>query len=524
MAGDTWKTAEEVLAGPFGLLSDLIASHARARPNATAVVDGDRIVSYSTLNELVDRVAVALQRDGVQPTMAIAICAQDSLEYLATFLGALRIGVAVSPLAPSSTPQQLLMMLSDCAAQLFFLDQGTANSMASVTDQIPVRTIALDASSAGIAFETWLPEDGAKPQPVAIDPGWAFNIIYSSGTTGTPKGIVHSHAYRWVSIASASGLLRYGPDAVTMVPTPLYSNTTLGSVFATLGHGGALILMRRFDARSFLELAERHRATHAMLVPVQYRRIMAVPDFDQFDLSSFVMKFGSSAPFSTALKEDVLRRWPGGLIEFYGMTEGGGSFMLVAHDNPGKLHTVGCTPPGHDLRVIDENGVELPFGAVGEVVGRSPQMMTGYHNQPAKTASAEWYSPDGQRFIRTGDIGRFDEDGFFILMDRKKDMIISGGFNIYPSDIEAIIAQHPAVQEVAVVGMPSEAWGETPVAFVTSRENMRLSIPELTEFVAARVGKTQRPQAFEIVDALPRSAIGKVLKTELRDRFTGTVA
>jgi acyl-CoA synthetase (AMP-forming)/AMP-acid ligase II len=260
-----------------------------------------------------------------------------------------------------------------------------------------------------------------------------------------------------------------------------------------------------------------------MLVPVQYRRIMALPEFDSFDLSSFRMKFSTSAPFAAELKADVLKRWPGGLVEYYGMTEGGGSFALIAHEHPDKLHTVGRPIPGHDIRLIDEDGKEAPVGEIGEVVGRSPAMMNGYHNQPEKTAAAEWYSPEGERFIRTGDVGRFDEDGFLTLMDRKKDMIISGGFNIYPSDIEAVIAQHPAVLEAAVVGVASDKWGETPIAFVTPRPGAEISIPELAEFVAARVGKTQRPSAYQTTDNLPRSAIGKVLKRELRDSFSGKV-
>ena len=228
------------------------------------------------------------------------------------------------------------------------------------------------------------------------------------------------------------------------------------------------MLLEKFDVAKFLALAEQHRATHAMLVPVQYRRLMSYPDFDAYDLSSFRMKFSTIASFAAELKADVLKRWPGGLIEYYGMTEGGGSIVLIAHEHPDKLHTVGRAAPGADIRLIDEDGREVAGGEIGEVVGHSAAMMNGYHNQPGKTAEAEWRDADGKRFIRTGDVGRIDEDGFLTLMDRKKDMIISGGFNIYPSDLEAVIAGHPDVLEVAVVGVPSEQWGETPIALVVS--------------------------------------------------------
>jgi len=278
--------------------------------------------------------------------------------------------------------------------------------------------------------------------------------------------------------------------------------------------------MRKFDARQFLALAERRRATHAMLVPVQYSRILALPDFDAFDLASFEMKFSTSAPFSAEMKREILRRWPGGLIEFYGMTEGGGSCILAAHQFPGKLHTVGRPAEGHDIRLIDEAGREVGAGETGEVVGRSGAMMNGYRNQPEKSREAEWFDEAGRRFIRTGDVGRFDEDGFLILMDRRKDMIISGGFNIYPSDIEAVIAERAEVGEASVVGVPSAQWGETPVAFVALKEGARLDGEELRAWTNARLGKTQRLSALRLLDALPRSAIGKVLKRELRDLWS----
>jgi acyl-CoA synthetase (AMP-forming)/AMP-acid ligase II len=201
------------------------------------------------------------------------------------------------------------------------------------------------------------------------------------------------------------------------------------------------------------------------------------------------------------------------------MTEGGGSCVLIAHEHPEKLGTVGTPAPGHDIRLIDEEGREVAPGELGEVVGRSGAMMIGYHGQPEKTQEAEWWSPEGLRYIRTGDIGRFDEDGFLTLMDRKKDMIISGGFNIYPSDLEAALAAHPDVVEAAVLGVPSEKWGETPIAYVVVRPRTRLKPEALRAWVNARLGKTQRLSELRFTDALPRSAIGKVLKRELRDAY-----
>jgi acyl-CoA synthetase (AMP-forming)/AMP-acid ligase II len=312
---------------------------------------------------------------------------------------------------------------------------------------------------------------------------------------------------------------------VTLLATPLYSNTTLVVFFPTLAFGGTVVLMDKFDAGRYLALAERHRMTHTMLVPVQYQRLMARPAFDAHDLSSTRFKFCTSAPFGAALKADVLKRWPGGLIEFYGMTEGGGTCILAAHEHPDKLHSVGRPAPGSDIRLIDDAGRELPANdpaAVGEVVGRSAGMMTGYHGQPAKTLEAEWFDASGLRYIRTGDVGRFDTDGFLTLLDRKKDMVISGGFNIYPSDLEAVLRRHAAVADAAVVGVPSTQWGETPIAFVIRHAGATITEAELLHWTHARVGKTQRLAGLEWIDELPRSEIGKVLKRELRERHVAS--
>jgi long-chain acyl-CoA synthetase len=511
---DLKKTLEK----SFHPVPELIRLHAATRPDHFVLIQGNRTLPYAELDRSMDRVAAALQRDGVKPGEAIAICAAGSIEFAVVFLGSLRAGVAVAPLAPSSSAESLLTMASDAGARKIFIDQSVSEALASVIDTLDIERIALDGSAAGTPLNDWLAAAGAIPADVDIRPEWPFNIIYSSGTTGAPKGIVQPHSMRWTHVQRGVGN-GYGAEAVTLLSTPLYSNTTLVSFFPTVGLGGTVVLMPKFDAAAYLALAEKYRATHTMLVPVQYQRIMAHADFDNYDLSAFRLKFCTSAPFSAALKADILKRWPGGLIEYYGMTEGGGTCILAAHEHPHKLHTVGQPAPGHDIRLIDDQGREVPPGSNGEVVGHSGAMMAGYHNQPGKTAEAEWYDPAGKRFIRTGDIGRFDEDGFLTLMDRKKDMIISGGFNVYPSDLESVLMQHPAVAEAAVVGVPSTRWGETPIAFVVLKQGATAATEELTAWANERLGKTQRLTAVQIAAALPRSAIGKVLKRELRDTF-----
>lgn len=493
---------------PFRPIADLLREHARTDPTHAAVLQGGRSLRWGELDAMVDRIASALQRDGVEPRESIAICAANSIEYAAVFIGALRAGVAVAPMPTGSLPQQLAGMVADSGARILFTD-GSAPAFDSAA-----KRVRMDTGE----FAAWLAPEGSRPRPVDVQPDWPFNIIYSSGTTGTPKGIVQSHGMRWAHVARAEAG-GYGPHSVALLATSLCSNTTLVCFFPALSRGGTIVLTEgRFDAAAYVKLAEKVRATHAMLVPVQYQRIMALPDFDSYDLSSFHMKFCTSAPFAARLKADVLKRWPGGLTEYYGMTEGGGTCMLEAHNFPDKLHTVGKPAEGHDIRLIDEEGREVANGEIGEVVGRSGAMMLGYHQQPGKTREAEWYDPEGNRFIRTGDVGRFDADGFLTLMDRRKDMVISGGFNIYPSDLEAVLRQHPGVADAAVVGVPSQEWGESPVAFVVPAAGA----PEpqaLRSWANERLGKTQRLVDVRYIDELPRSDIGKVLKRQLRDGY-----
>ena len=504
---------------PFGSLPDLIHQHALGQGAHPALICQDRALSYAELDRLMDRMAARLQQQGLQPGDVIALCAQSSIEYVVAFMASLRAGLIPAPLAPSSSAAHLAAMLDNAQPRYLLVD-------ASSRDRLPASAlvdwpcVALDDSGVGQAWSAWLQEAGAsaRPVPVQPQPDWAFNLIYSSGTTGVPKGILQPWSMRWAQIqrGHANG---YNAQAVNLVATPLYSNTTLVSLIPALGLGGTSVLMPKFDVRTYLELAQTHRATHTMLVPVQYQRLMDFAEFDRYDLSSFQAKFVTSAPFRADLKRQVLQRWPGRLTEYYGMTEGGGRTELYAHAHPDKLHTVGRPAAGHDIRLINDQGVEVPPGDSGEVVGHSAAIMKGYHRMPEKTREVEWYDPTGKRFIRTGDVGRFDADGFLILGDRKKDMIITGGFNVYPSDIEAELRQHPEVQECAVVGVPSHQWGETPVAFVVRRASSDATAEALREFVNQRVGKTQRVAVVILTPTLPRGEIGKILKRELREQY-----
>jgi len=512
--------SEENLAG-FTPFHALIAEHARTRPDAIALQVEERALAWRSLNGRVMQVARALVRDGIAPGDRVALLGAASLAYAECFFGIVAARGCVVPLPVSASVETLEALLADCGARLLFVDPDVGDAALALAARTGLRVIPFGGGGAdGDAYAAWRErgQDGVLPQAHPDDP---FNIIYSSGTTGLPKGIVHLHGMRQRQ-ASRKGF--FSPQARTLLSTPTYSNTTIMPMLGTVASGGTCILMRKFDAGRWLALATAHRATHTMLVPVQYQRLLAHPDFAASDLSALELSQSTGAPMDVSMKQEILCRWPGRFLEVYGLTEGGVTCLLEAREHPDKLATVGRPAPGSEVFLIDEEGRRLPAtpGLTGEVVGWSPLMMTGYHNRPGATAEIRWHDGTGRAYHRSGDIGRFDADGFLTLLDRIKDVIISGGHNIYAADLEAVLARHEDVLEAAVIGVPSTAWGETPLALVVPRPGTRLDAEGLREWTNAQVGKTQRLAGVELRAALPRSALGKLSKKELRAPYWNT--
>ena len=500
------------LTRPFGSYAGVLTGWATIQPDSVALHDETETISWSELEDRTARIAAKLATDGHQRGQAVAILGTSSIAYAVTFLAVVRAGGVAAPLTTSASPEQLSGMAADSGAHHIFVDRAKFAELGP--DCFPGMTrIVLDEE-----LEAWMAPRGTRAPAVTPEPSDPFNIIYSSGTTGTPKGIVHSHQMRWRQFAfTAAAWLEAGFEVRSLASTPLYSNTTMVAFLAPLLTGGAVRIMGKFDAGRWLDHAARDAATVTMLVPVQYQRLMDEPGFETFDLSALRIKYCTSAPFSVELKREVLRRMPGALIEIYSMTEGGLVCLLAAHEFPDKLHTVGRPAPGSELRVLDDDDCEVPLGTPGHLLGRSHTMMAGYRNQPDKTREGYWTDPvTGDAWQRMGDIGRVDADGFLELVGRAKDMIISGGFNIYPVDLETELLKEPEVAEAAVIGMPSRQWGETPVGFVILRTDAR-DPDVIRTAVNVRLGKTQRLSALHVVDAMPRSHIGKLLKTVLRE-------
>jgi len=504
---------------PTETIVDRIRSNAAQHPDRLALVCDHNSVTWGAFNERINRVANLLLDIGVCKADNVAIISFNSIPYSELFMGILRVGACVTPLSSMASSDALRKMLADCGAPVIFVAAQYLDLVQDFIFDLEIKCFAIDFVNQEFEdYEKALAGSAITDPMVPIKMGDPFNLIYSSGTTGIPKGIVQSHLMRAVQMerVSPNG---YDDFARTLISTPLYSNTTIVSFVPTLFGGSTVHLMPKFDARAYLQIVQREKITHTMLVPVQYKRIMDVPDFDSFDLSSMRVKFSTSAPLRVDIKRDVLARFPGKLIEYYGLTEGGGVTVLVGDENSTKLHTVGKPAPGNDIRLIDTDGNEVPEGAVGEICGRGPTMMAGYFGRDDLTADYIWRNELGEIYFRSGDMGSFDEDGFLLLSDRKKDMIISGGLNIYANDLEMALLDNPDVIDAAVIGIPSDVWGETPFGIVVLQHGSTLNNGDILQRANAILGKSQRLSAVEIRKNLPRSTIGKILKKDLRLPF-----
>lgn len=511
---------------PLVSIGQQIQTYASSQPGKPALVADGVTVSWSEMVARANRIANRLRAMGLEPGDTVAGLSENSPDYLALYLGTLIAGGCMVPLSGMANGETLALMINDCDSRWLFVSRRNDSLLGEVADQlnrVPAEhCVGLDyrPDTSGLNLEDWLADADSSANPALVTLDSPFNLIYSSGTTGTPKGILHDYRFRSRQIRRM-GSYGLNGEAVNLVSTPLYSNTTLVSMLPTLFHGGTLVLMAKFDAHEFLLLAQQHRVTHAMLVPVQYQRILAVPDFDDFDLSSFKLKLCTSAPLRSDVIREVMRRWPGNLREVYGLTEGGISTSLDCAAHPDKWDSVGKPTEGSEVRILDDDGRELPQGETGEIVGRAGAMMRGYYHRDAQTREMLWTSPEGETYFRSGDMGRLDEDGFLYILDRRKDMIISGGFNIYAEDLEKVLLQHPGVADTAVIGVPSDQWGETPLALVVRRADDPTTEKDLLTWANDRLGKTQRLSGVEFRDELPRSTIGKVLKKELRAPYWG---
>jgi acyl-CoA synthetase (AMP-forming)/AMP-acid ligase II len=350
--------------------------------------------------------------------------------------------------------------------------------------------------------------DGPLPAaPVADDD--VFNIIYSSGTTGLPKGIVHTHAVREAYCTGFATDFRISQDSVIIHSGSLVFNGAFLTLMPWFLTGCTFVLMPGFDAMTMIELMASERATHAMLVPSQIVQLLADVRFDAASLPAIEMLCSVGAPLLLEHKLTLIDRFPNRCYELYGLTEG---FVTILDrgDFLRKAGSVGVPPPLYEMRIVDDEGADVPTGTVGEIIGRGPITMPGYYRRPDLTAEAIRHG-----WLHSGDLGRVDDDGYLYLVDRKKDLIISGGVNVYPKDIEEVVITHPAVRDVAVFGVPHDTWGEQPVAAVQLRDDA--DPDDIRDWVNERVSaRYQKVGAVIVLESFPLSVAGKTLRREIK--------
>lgn len=502
-------------------IGSLLPRHACQRPDHLAVVFEDRRLSFRDFNARVNRLSNALSGLCVKKGDKVATILPNCLTLLETYWAVAKMGAVVVPLSTLLREKALATLIRDSDTNTIIASQDFAKPLLSVKKTLSYLTddrFILDGDSYVPGFRSLdqitSQASVCEPPKTEVADSDLYNIIYSSGTTGTPKGIPHTHYIRAVYCMLFASTFRMTPESVVLHSGSLVFNGAFVTLLPAMYVGATYVLQKSFDPQMFVETVERESVTHVMMVPSQIVALLGSPYFSAGALKSLEMVCTVGAPLHLEHKLKLDGILPGRFYELYGLTEG---FITVLDKNhfSTKPNSVGLPQPFFEMRIIDEQGKDLSPGAIGEIVGRGPVLMPGYYKQPDLTSQT---IVDG--WLHSGDLGYVDEDGFLYLVDRKKDMIISGGANVFPKDIEEIIVQHPAVREAAVFGIPHEKWGEAPFAVVILSREDAITTWELRDWVNERVAaKYQRVHDVAIMKEFPRSAAGKTLKRVLREPY-----
>ena len=502
---------------------DWSAYHANVRPNKIAIRDLsiNKELTYSELDIRSNKLAEWLQKNGVGKGDRVAILSHNCAEFFELEFACAKIGAIELPLNWRLTKPELEYILNDSTPTVLIYDSAFLDISLELQKDCQIKgSLQIDNEDPLSQYESALRESNGNYEEVPTTHDDLIMIMYTSGTTGHPKGAMINHRmqlYNCINLASPAFV---SAETVQLVVLPLFHTGGMNCYANPVLHaGGELILIREFDpglALSILGNSE-YKVSHFFAVPAPYQFMMNHPDFDKTDLSFLKIAGIGGAPCAEA----ILKTWSGrgvSMIQGWGMTETSpGGIGLDAADAERKLGSAGKPLMHTEVKVVDDDGNELPWGEVGELYIRGPNITPGYWNKPEATED----SFDGD-WLKTGDAARFDDEGFVYIVDRWKDMYISGGENVYPAEVENVIYQLPQIAEAAVIGVPDERWGETGKVFISLKEGQTIEEKEIIEHCLKNLAKFKVPQSVEFIELLPRNATGKVLKRELREEVVGS--
>ncbi|MFK8010449.1 MAG: class I adenylate-forming enzyme family protein [Marinicellaceae bacterium] len=506
------------------LIPDLIQQNSKWLASKPALVDKKKTLSWQELGNKTNQVAHYFLSLGLKQGDKVVVLMKNSNEMMESMLGVISAGLVVVPLNIAINDDAIVTMVNNCQAKAVIASDEYVDRIEKIRNQFDnvIKKGYLGLNNQPNDWYEYYQSiekmSTLKPH-VTIQASDECNIIYSSGTTGLPKGIVHSHASRSAWASSMSISLRYDSGAKTLLTLGLYSNISWVAFLNTILVGGTMYVADKFDVNNCLKQIQDDEITHFAMVPIQYQILLAAKNYDDFDLSSIKATMCCGSPLPVKVKNDLIEKLPGDFIELYGLTEGLVT-ILSPEEMPNKIKSVGRPYPGQDIKIIGNNDKEVNTGEAGEIVGVSKILMSGYLSNDQANKDATWHDENHQKWFRTGDIGRIDDDGFLYLVDRKKDMIISGGQNIYPADIEAVLCLRSEIKELAVIGVESSKWGETPIAIIVEKENNKVDCAEVKQWLNNKLGKQQRVAEVLLIASLPRNPAGKVLKRELRQQYS----
>ena len=491
---------------------------ATERPEHPALRWADGQLTYGQLHERTSRVAQALRAAGVGPGSRVAFLDKNSPEQVELFFGAAKLNAVPCPVNYRLAPPEIAFIVADSEAPVFVVGEEFAPAIDKVADELPgVRVIVM-----GDEYEAWRDAHPADDPDVPLVAGDVAYQLYSSGTTGRPKGVQLTQANLMAGMGLYPKIMGLGPDSVSMVPMPLYHIGGGGWALAGFAQGATNVLIREIVPDRLVDTIVEDRVTHGFLVPAVLQFMLAVPGVENRDFSALKSLLYGASPISEKVLAASVRTFGCEFVQAYGLTESTGTVIYLPaadHDPDGpnrhRLRAVGVPIPGSEAKVVDPTtGATVETGVVGEIWVKGPTVMAGYWHMPEQTEAAV---TDG--WLHTGDAGYQDADGYFYIHDRVKDMIVSGGENIYPAEVENVIMSHPDVADVAVIGVPHERWGETPRAMVVRVAGSGITETDLLAFCRERLAGFKCPTSVEWLDELPRNPSGKVLKKDLRAPF-----